>query len=392
MEPLAKDIVSRARGWQVWSIERRENLLEDQSVVDQAKRGEATPQRSSTTTSAASRTRTSRTTSSSCRTSTCCSRADGACSVAVEDLRQVVKLARRQADEVVLGGHSLGGSITTAYATWDFDGQPGRRRPRRPRLHRRRQRPATLTAEQADDGAAEPEQRLAVAGVRRHRRRRSPGSSTSSARRSPRSTPNAPSILQDVPVVPPNLKAPVRVDERGAATATRSTPRPRRRTWSPRRCTRAISPRAAIRAAGTRGRRAQPDPARRRHVLRHRATGPRRDRLVPPDATDDRLGGGRRRESRTRPRACSTSRRCTAPTCRASRSTRSAPRSAGSAFWTRRSCSRRSPASRSSKVTLVNDSATYAHVDPIAAYPQNDFVTNLLPFLKQVKGQRAPAR
>ena len=37
------------------------------------------------------------------------------------------------------------------------------------------------------------------------------------------------------------------------------------------------------------------------------------------------------------------------------------------------------------KLTLINDSATYAHVDPIAAYPENDFVTNLLPFLKQVK-------
>jgi hypothetical protein len=28
---------------------------------------------------------------------------------------------------VVLGGHSLGGSITTAYATWDFGGRPGAR-------------------------------------------------------------------------------------------------------------------------------------------------------------------------------------------------------------------------------------------------------------------------
>ena len=27
--------------------------------------------------------------------------------------------------KVVLGGHSLGGSITTAYATWDFNGKPG---------------------------------------------------------------------------------------------------------------------------------------------------------------------------------------------------------------------------------------------------------------------------
>jgi hypothetical protein len=41
-EPLAKDVVTRARGWQVWAVERRENLLEDQSVLDKAKGGKAT--------------------------------------------------------------------------------------------------------------------------------------------------------------------------------------------------------------------------------------------------------------------------------------------------------------------------------------------------------------
>jgi len=29
-EPLAKTIVRHSKGWQVWSVERRENLLEDQ--------------------------------------------------------------------------------------------------------------------------------------------------------------------------------------------------------------------------------------------------------------------------------------------------------------------------------------------------------------------------
>jgi pimeloyl-ACP methyl ester carboxylesterase len=45
--------------------------------------------------------------------------------VEVQDLRRVVKLASRFGRRVVLGGHSLGGSITTAYATWDFNGKPG---------------------------------------------------------------------------------------------------------------------------------------------------------------------------------------------------------------------------------------------------------------------------
>src|SRR3954468_14802750 len=42
--PVARDIVRRMPGWQVWSIERRENLLEDQSVLAQAKAGKANPQ------------------------------------------------------------------------------------------------------------------------------------------------------------------------------------------------------------------------------------------------------------------------------------------------------------------------------------------------------------
>jgi len=37
------------------------------------------------------------------------------------------------------------------------------------------------------------------------------------------------------------------------------------------------------------------------------------------------------------------------------------------------------------KLALVNGSSTYAHVDPLSAYPQNDFVDGLLPFLKQTK-------
>jgi pimeloyl-ACP methyl ester carboxylesterase len=45
--------------------------------------------------------------------------------VEIEDLRRVVKAARRLGGKVVVGGHSLGGSITTAYATWDFNGAPG---------------------------------------------------------------------------------------------------------------------------------------------------------------------------------------------------------------------------------------------------------------------------
>ena len=40
--PLAQWIVSRAPGWQVWSVERRENLLEDQSELNLAKEHKVT--------------------------------------------------------------------------------------------------------------------------------------------------------------------------------------------------------------------------------------------------------------------------------------------------------------------------------------------------------------
>jgi hypothetical protein len=43
----------------------------------------------------------------------------------VEDLRRVIAAARKGGRRVVLGGHSLGGSIVTAYATWDFNGRAG---------------------------------------------------------------------------------------------------------------------------------------------------------------------------------------------------------------------------------------------------------------------------
>jgi pimeloyl-ACP methyl ester carboxylesterase len=45
--------------------------------------------------------------------------------VALNDAHAVVQLARRHGRRVVLGGHSLGASLTAAYAAWDFNGRPG---------------------------------------------------------------------------------------------------------------------------------------------------------------------------------------------------------------------------------------------------------------------------
>ena len=123
--PLAKWIVSKTSGWQVWSVERRENLLEDQSELNLAKEGKATATQlfdyylgyikdSSITRHF-----------QSIPTSSVEFAKQWGMNVAVQDLHIVINAAKRLGGKVVLGGHSLGGSVVTAYATWDFNGKAG---------------------------------------------------------------------------------------------------------------------------------------------------------------------------------------------------------------------------------------------------------------------------
>ena len=124
--PLAKWIVSVDQGWQVWAVERRENLLEDQSELDLAKRGKVDAARlfdyylgylADPTHQAPlpARSRTRRVQYAK----------QWGMSVAVDDLHRVIGAARKLGGKVVLGGHSLGGSVVTAYATWNFNGHAG---------------------------------------------------------------------------------------------------------------------------------------------------------------------------------------------------------------------------------------------------------------------------
>jgi pimeloyl-ACP methyl ester carboxylesterase len=124
--PLADDIVNRTHGrWQVWSVERRENQLEDQSVLDKFKQGQANSQQlfdyylgwlsNSSITNHFHLIPDS---------SVAFGRGWGM-NVEIQDLHRVVETAHRFRRRVALGGHSLGGSITTAYATWDFNGKAG---------------------------------------------------------------------------------------------------------------------------------------------------------------------------------------------------------------------------------------------------------------------------
>jgi hypothetical protein len=125
--PLARAVTAQAKGWQVWAVERRENLLEDQSMIDKAKAGQATAQQvfdyylgwiknpnisphvAIVPDSAVPFAR------------------DWGMNTELQDVRRVVLRAEKLGGKVVVGGHSLGGTMTSAYATWDFGGHAGAR-------------------------------------------------------------------------------------------------------------------------------------------------------------------------------------------------------------------------------------------------------------------------
>jgi pimeloyl-ACP methyl ester carboxylesterase len=115
---VAADIVRRLTGWQVWSVDRRENVLEDHSVLDRALAGKATVGQVfehylgwiGSRPEPASHFRPLGSASAGFVKS-------WGMNVAMEDLRRVVRAARRGGRTVVLGGHSLGGAMTAAYAT-----------------------------------------------------------------------------------------------------------------------------------------------------------------------------------------------------------------------------------------------------------------------------------
>ena len=127
----------------------------------------------------------------------------------IEDLHRVVKRPSSCGGKVVVGGHSLGGSITTAYATWDFKGKPGASGLSGLVYIDGGSGPTPITADEATEALAALRAGRPVAHVRRHRARRSPGCSTPPARWRCCTAPNEASLGWDWPLLPANLKPPV---------------------------------------------------------------------------------------------------------------------------------------------------------------------------------------
>jgi pimeloyl-ACP methyl ester carboxylesterase len=123
--PFAKWLVSALPGWQVWAVQRRENLLDDQSVLNLAKQGKATStQVFDYYLGYLANPRIQHHIAMVPNSSVEFAKGWGL-NVAVQDLHRVIEAARKLGGKVVLGGHSLGGAVVTAYASWDFGGRAG---------------------------------------------------------------------------------------------------------------------------------------------------------------------------------------------------------------------------------------------------------------------------
>jgi pimeloyl-ACP methyl ester carboxylesterase len=112
--PVARDIVRRVRGVQVWIVDRREQAFEDTSVF---RTGD--PQRAQDYYLGFHYRRVAGEDASFV--------ADWGLKLQLRDLRSVIRRAAAGGRRVLLGGHSAGASTAVAYAAWDFGGRPGYR-------------------------------------------------------------------------------------------------------------------------------------------------------------------------------------------------------------------------------------------------------------------------
>jgi hypothetical protein len=212
--PLARTIVSRAKDWQVWSVERRENLLEDQSMLNRGKARTATARQVFDYYLGFLADKSVKTHFKFIPDAAVAYAKQWGMATEIGDLRRVVRLAQKRGGRVVLGGHSLGGTITTAYATWDFGGAPGARGLSGLVLIDGASRTEPVTADQArqslsDLAAGSPW--LSFGGIA------APftGLFNATGALGVKLDPNSPSVGQQFSLLPANLKAPVPVTNAG---------------------------------------------------------------------------------------------------------------------------------------------------------------------------------
>jgi hypothetical protein len=112
--PVARDIVRRVPGTQVWIVDRRQQAFEDTSVF-----AGGDPQRAQDYYLGF---KYKRVLGEEAKFA-----ADWGLRLQISDLHSVIGRARAGGRRVFLGGHSAGASSAVAYAAWDFGGKPGYR-------------------------------------------------------------------------------------------------------------------------------------------------------------------------------------------------------------------------------------------------------------------------
>jgi len=121
----ARELVKRVPGLQVWAVDRRSEALEDTSRFADALAGRITVQQAFDYYLGWLSNPSIQPHFQPIDPAQFGFAKQWGLSLALQDVRRVVLSAKRQGKRVILGGHSLGASMTVAYASWDFDGHPG---------------------------------------------------------------------------------------------------------------------------------------------------------------------------------------------------------------------------------------------------------------------------
>ena len=123
---LARELVKRVDDLQVWAVDRRSQAFEDTGMFERAFSGEVSKEQAFDYYLNYIFDNTVQPHYQPLDPASVPFVRDWGLKVALDDLRRVVKAARKGGSrQVILGGHSLGASDTAAYAAWDFKHRPG---------------------------------------------------------------------------------------------------------------------------------------------------------------------------------------------------------------------------------------------------------------------------
>jgi pimeloyl-ACP methyl ester carboxylesterase len=122
---IGRDIVKRVGGVQVWALDRRSQALEDTSRFRDALAGRITPKQAYDYYAGWIADSSIQPHFQPVDGKALPYARDWGLTTTLNDVHRVVLKARAAGKRVILGGHSLGASMTAAYASWDFGGRAG---------------------------------------------------------------------------------------------------------------------------------------------------------------------------------------------------------------------------------------------------------------------------